>query len=527
MIHLNLETLESKSRLFKYLKEKLELPENCGENLDALYDVLTESAKERRIIIEGYQKYNDMTGGYGERLLRMFRDAERVTDGLHVELLEEGDREGKSGGDRQEGQFAAAGTGRQKGQSATAGTGRQKGQSVTAGSDLQDGLAVEGTDELPAAEEQADQPAPWMPEDQAVSFHRPHIFALTSIHEAPPEQGVFYREDGRPFVRLCIQNACSVELEIDGKRQIFLEVAKNVWELTLDLAPGFYYVSLLLDGVEALSPFLPVGFGYSRPSNFLEIGPGEGFYENQQVPNGSLHHEYFQSSVTGAKENCLVYTPYGYEQSQEEYPVLYLQHGFGENETGWVWQGRLLQIADNLIAAKKAVPMLIVMSDGMVRRMQNGQPKLIFEQFPEYLLQDIMPAVEGKYRVKKDRRSRAMAGLSMGSIQTSMTVFENLDKFGWAGLFSGFMRNFIGTTKLEEGHLRELLADTQRFNEELFLFYRAIGEQDSLYHFFAKDDEICEKYEIRQTRRIFQGGHDWNVWRKCLYEFMQLIFVEN
>lgn len=510
MIHLNLETLESKSRLFKYLKEKLELPENCGENLDALYDVLTESGKERRIIIEGYQKYNDMTGGYGERLLRMFKDAERVTDGLHVEVQDEQADAG------QEEKSAAGRTGKI--------TDVQTGKNSAGQQEKSD--AVQPVDSF-GLEQQPLQPVSWLAEDQAVSFHRPHIFALTSIHDAPPEQGVFYREDGRPFVRLCMKNACSVELEIDGKKQIFLEVEKNVWELTLDLAPGFYYVSVLADGVEVLSPFLPVGFGYSRPSNFLEIGPGESFYENQQVPNGSLHHEYFQSSVTGAKETCLVYTPYGYEQSQEEYPVLYLQHGFGENETGWVWQGRLLQIADNLIAQKKAVPMLIVMSDGMVRRTQDGQIRLIFEQFPEYLLQDIMPMVEEKYRVKKDRRSRAMAGLSMGSIQTSMTVFENLDKFGWAGLFSGFMRNFIGTAKLEEGHLHDLLADTKRFNEELFLFYRAIGEQDSLYHFFAKDDEICEKYGIRQTRRIFQGGHDWNVWRKCLYEFMQLIFVEN
>lgn len=463
MIHLNLEAIESKSGLYEYLKEKLHLPESCGENLDALYDALTESGAERNVIIAGLQKYNERSNGYGDRLFRMLKDAEKTTEGLTVELFHE-----------------------------------------DCGTNIMDRLPME----------------------QAVAFHQPHIFTLTAIHEKLPEQGIFYREDGSPFVRLYLKNAHTAELDHNGQKYSFHRADENVWELDIPFASGFYYVTLLVNGVEMLSPFLPIGFGHSRPANFLEIGPAEEFYENRQSVYGNLHHEYFQSAVTGAKETCLVYTPPGYEQSVEEYPVLYLQHGFGENENGWVWQGKLPQIVENLLAQKKAVPMLIVMADGMIRRMENGETKLIFEQFPEYLLQDVIPMIERKYRVKTDRRFRAMAGLSMGSIQTSMTVFRNLDKFGWAGLFSGFMQNLIGTTRLDTGHLQGLFEEPERFNEELFLFYRAIGEQDALYHFFAKDDLLCEQYQIRQIRRIFQGGHDWNVWRKCLYEFLQLIFVE-
>ena len=464
MIHLNLEKVKTREELYQYLKEALELPENCGQNLDAIYDVLTESAKEREILIEGLEAYNEVSGGYGKRLLRMLTYAAKTTEGLQVKV---------------------AGQGVEK----TYGAGT-------------------------------------MAADQALAFHRPHVFYLTGINERMPEQGIFYGDDGEPIVRLQFKNAVSVELEIGGEKMPFTEKEPGLWELSPALEPGFYYVILRVDGAEVLSSFLPIGYGYSHPSNFLEIGPAEPFYANQDVPNGSLHHEYFISSVTGEKETCLVYTPPGYESSAEDYPVLYLQHGFGENETGWVWQGRVLQIADNLLAQKKAVPMIIVMADGMVKKYNGGDCELIFQQFPQYLIRDIIPMIEKKYRVKADRFHRAMAGLSMGSIQTSMTVFDNPELFGWAGLFSGFMRNFLGTERLEDDHLQKLYEDTETFNRELYLFYRAMGEQDVFWRFFEKDDKICEKYQIRQTRRVFRGGHDWNVWRKCLYEFMQMIFVK-
>ncbi|MBR2950113.1 MAG: barstar family protein [Lachnospiraceae bacterium] len=474
-VRLQLEKISSREELFVYLKEKLSLPEYFGNNLDALYDVLTERMQECCICIEGLKEFNEKSHGYGMRMLHMLRDAEKRNENLHVEVIKEQDDEAEE----------------------------------------EDGT-VKKADCAFNAE---------VPAEQAVAFKRPHLFQIVPMGDAPDEQGVFYDNNRQPFVRLWMKNAGQVALERDGAAESFEKKENGFWELPLQLAPGFYYVTLLVDGTEVLSPYLPIGYGHSRPANYLEIGPAADFYRNQDAEPGSIHHEYFVSQVTGNRETCLVYTPPGYGETDETYPVLYLQHGFGENETGWIWQGRLRQIADNLIAQKKAVPMVIVMADGMLRYVEDGKTSLIFEQFPEYLIQDLMPLVEKKYRVKTDRRSRAMAGLSMGSIQTSMTVFTHPELFGWAGLFSGFMQNFIGVAGTDDSHLQRLFADTQYFNENLYVFYRAIGAQDKLYSFFAKDDEICEKYQIRQTRRIFEGAHDWNVWRSCLYEFLQLIFV--
>lgn len=362
------------------------------------------------------------------------------------------------------------------------------------------------------------------PFDQAVAFSRPLDFSMAEQQGMPRQQGVFYRNDKSPYLKLCLKNACNVELAVGQEKFIFLEVERNIWELTLPLEPGFYYATLLVDGAEVLSPFLPIGYGFSRPCNYLEIGPVESYLRIRNVPHGSIRHEYFYSEVTKRTATCLVYTPPGYEESEETYPVLYLQHGFGENETGWIWQGRIGHIMDNLLAENRVIPMLIVMADGMIRQKTGEEEKLAHEEFSAFLLKDLLPFTEQKYRIKSDRDHRAMAGLSMGSIQTSMTAFTHPELFGWIGLFSGFMRNFIGVEEANGNHLKLLFADPEKFNEENYLFFRAMGKQDGYFVFFMEEDQLCEDYRIRQVRRVYEGGHDWNVWRQCAYEFLQMLF---
>lgn len=464
MIHLNLSAVRTRKELHQYLKDKLRLPDYYGENLDALYDSLTESKEDRLIQVEGLQQCNDEMDGYGDKLARVLKAAEKVTESLTVELTEQ---------EKQEELLQEAGV---------------------------------------------------LPEDQALSFHRPKSFGLTALHEMPCEQGLFYREDGRPFLRLWMKNACNVELLLEQQKLMFLEVERNIWELSLDMEPGFYYVTLQINGVEVLNPFLPIGYGYSRPCNYLEIGTGEDFYSVCRVPHGDIRHEYFYSEVLSRNESCLVYTPPGYEKGTESYPVLYLQHGFGENETGWVWQGRIHMIMDNLLAKKKAVPMLIVMADGMTEEEKQSE-KIAPERFTPFLLEEIIPYIEKKYRVKADREHRAMAGLSMGSMQTSMTAFTHPELFGWIGLFSGFMRNFIGVNEVQDSHLAKLLSDPEAFNRENRLFFRAMGNRDRFFNSFMQEDQLCEDYGIRQVRRVYEGAHDWNVWRRCAYEFLQLLFT--
>lgn len=208
------------------------------------------------------------------------------------------------------------------------------------------------------------------------------------------------------------------------------------------------------------------------------------------------------------------------------YPVLYLQHGFGENESGWVWQGRIANIMDNLLAQKRAVPMLIVMADGMMRTYEGEAEKLTQQKFVPFLTEDLLPFVEKRFRVRKDVDGRAIAGLSMGSMQASMIAFPRPALFGWIGLFSGFLRNYIGVEEVDSSHLAEVLANPEEFNRTTRLLFRAMGNQDVFFRSFMEEDQICEDYHLHQVRRVYEGAHDWNVWRKCACEFLEMIFRE-
>ena len=244
----------------------------------------------------------------------------------------------------------------------------------------------------------------------------------------------------------------------------------------------------------------------------------------KDVPHVDIRHEYYNSSVTGRTETCIVYVPPGYEENRGSYPVLYLQHGFGENERGWVWQGKVNHIMDNLLAQGKAVPMLIVMANGMVMdETAEGETILRHNLFPEELVEDIIPFIEKKYRVKADRDFRAMAGLSMGSMQTSMTVCRYGELFGWEGLFSGFMHNCMGEN--QDNSFLEIMKE-ESFQKGLHLFFRAMGRQDEFWDRFAEDDTFCEENKIPCIRREYEGGHDWNVWRQCIRDFLPLLFQD-
>lgn len=361
-------------------------------------------------------------------------------------------------------------------------------------------------------------------QDQAVSFHRPYPASLTALHEKQPEQGIFYRQDGTPFLKLWMKNACDVKIVIGQDTYILLEVERNLWEVTLPLEPGFYYAALYVDSVEIASPYLPIGYGHSRPCNYLEIGPVMEACRLKDVLHGSIRHEYFYSEVTGQTESCLVYAPPGYDRDQLRLPVLYLQHGFGENEGSWVWQGRIGWMMDNFLFEKKVMPMLIVMADGMMSEDGDPEKKINPSLFTKFLTQDLMPYVEARYRVLTGRENCAVAGLSMGSMQAAMAAFSYPEKFAWIGLFSGFLRNYIGVEEIADSHLMQAFADVEAFNQNTRLLFRAMGREDSFFTWFMQEDQLCEDYGLKQVRRVYDGGHDWNVWRKCAAEFLPMLF---
>ena len=228
----------------------------------------------------------------------------------------------------------------------------------------------------------------------------------------------------------------------------------------------------------------------------------------------------------------MIYTPPCSEQAPEEiFPVLYLQHGHGENECGWSAAGRVPFILDNLIAAGKCTPFAVVMNNGMVQKKAGDNRIVDFTLFDRYLTEDIIPFAERRYRVGRSKEKRAMAGLSMGSLQTSMAGFRHPELFSALGIFSGFLYDWIQGSEIDmvergagdNSHLA-FLEDREKVAKSFRIFFRAIGDKDPFLEYFKEDDVRCEKSGIRQERRIYEGIHDWNVWRQCIRDFAQLIF---
>lgn len=331
------------------------------------------------------------------------------------------------------------------------------------------------------------------------------------------DQGFEILPDGRVKIRIAAPSAKKVVIDQFGKEQALERKNDGMWEGILDLGRGFSYFFLKIDGADVISPYLPIGYGCCRPMNFLDVPvPGEEWDLLTDIPHGSVTRQYYHSSVTGKHEICLVYLPPSFDYTRK-YPVLYLQHGYGENETGWIYQGHAGRIADRLLFEDKMREMIIVMGNGMV--IGNADE---FALFPRVLLKDLIPFIEDKYPVLTDKWSRAMAGLSMGSFQTSLVTLSNPDLFGYAGLFSGFLRS-PKSGSVPEDYLA-ILDDGERFADSFRVFYRAMGTEDLFFDHFEADDVLLQSKPVSMIRRTFPGGHDWSVWRRCIHDFLPMLF---
>ena len=332
-------------------------------------------------------------------------------------------------------------------------------------------------------------------------------------------QGYEIMPDGRVHFRILAPDAHSVLIDRFGQHFVLEQQADLAWEGTFDLGQGFLYFFLKIDGADVLCPYLPIGYGCCRPMNFVDVPVADmaGWDALEGIPHGTVTRHLYPSSVTGRQEVCLVYAPPDY-QPDIPYPVLYLQHGYGENETGWIFQGHAGRIADRLLAEHAMQPMLIVMGNGMVSG-TSGHDRMLF---PRILVQDLIPYIESHYCVFTDSAHRAMAGLSMGSYQTSIVTLSHPELFDYAGIFSGFIRSPHGMNASND-HLK-LLDDPERFNAEFRLFYRAMGTEDTFWSSFAQDDAYLAERALNIVRETFPGGHDWTVWRRCLRSFLPRLF---
>jgi enterochelin esterase-like enzyme len=295
----------------------------------------------------------------------------------------------------------------------------------------------------------------------------------------------------------------------------------GVWNVTTPPAvPGFHYYWFLIDGVAVNDPGSETYFGWAKQASGVEIPEkGVDFHAPQDVPHGEVRICWYQSKITAAWRRAYVYTPPDYDTNvAARYPVLYLQHGAGEDERGWHKQGRMNFIIDNLLAAQKARPMLVVMDRGYAFKPRDPANK---NSFGDVLLEEIIPLIDSKYRTIPDRDHRAMAGLSMGGMQTLQIGLTHLDKFSYIGAFSAPMRNF--DLKTSYGGV---FNDPSEFNKKVRLLWLGAGTAETQIHDSVKSvHESITQAGIKATFIESQGtGHEWQTWRRALHDFAARLF---
>lgn len=307
----------------------------------------------------------------------------------------------------------------------------------------------------------------------------------------------------------------------------------GVWSVTTPpVVPGFHYYWLIVDGVSVNDPASETYFGYGKPTSGIEVPiPGVDFFEAKDVPHGEVRARWYRSAVTGQYRRVFVYTPPDYDaQPTTRYPVLYLQHGAGEDERGWSTQGRMNFILDNLIAAGKAKPMIVVMDKGSATKPgTQGSPARSAggrgspSAFTEVVLSDLVPLIDATYRTKVDREHRAIAGLSMGGGQALQIGLTNLDKFAYIGGFSAAAFGFDAKTSYGG-----VFNDPAAFNEKVRLFYLHAGTAEGNFHQRAKAmTESLAKTGIKTVFVESPGtAHEWQTWRNALHDFAPRLFRE-
>ncbi len=288
-------------------------------------------------------------------------------------------------------------------------------------------------------------------------------------------------------------------------------------------------VRFFLNDTLYLHPQMPAHYRSFRQVNFVELpDPESEMILLRDVPHGQVVREVMFSRVRGTWQRINVYLPPRYRRGGA-YPVLYLQHGFTENENEWVNMGKLPYLLDNLIASGQCVPFLTVMCDGMERL--PGEDAWDFTSFSAMLREDVIPFIEENYRVIADKAHRAMAGLSMGSEQTSVIGLSHPDLFGALGLFSGFMRMDTKTLFFSCPHLLALRDDPMYIARHFSVFFRSMGSADTYFPIFLEDrahlDALGCLGKPGCVERVYDGlTHDWGAFRRGLRDFAQLIFRE-
>jgi len=366
---------------------------------------------------------------------------------------------------------------------------------------------------------------------------------------------------GQPYPKVDSERHAEFQLRAPGAQRVQLDIGAHKYDLTRNdqgvwsivtppLVVGFHYYALIVDGASVADPASESFFGVSKMMSGIEVpSPGEDFYDARNVPHGEVREHWYYSLTNSAWRRCFVYTPPDYSSNPTaRYPVVYLQHGAGEDERGWSTQGRVNFILDNLIAEGKATPMIVVMDNGggsalfaagartpaglmggtnapAVAGGGTNRPAFgrLFSgpagRFPDTLLHEIIPMIDSTYRTVPDREHRALAGLSMGGMQTRMIGLAHLDAFANLGIFSGGTLGELNATNSP-------LANPAEFNRLVKVAFVSYGSvergADSLksYH-----DSLVAAGITNLTCYISPDtAHEWQSWRRSFYQFAPLLF---
>lgn len=355
------------------------------------------------------------------------------------------------------------------------------------------------------------------------SFSKYSVYGIPASSNVRGAKYPQITSENHAIFRIKAPEAQTVQIDL-GKKYDMVKTSDGFWATTTDsLSEGFHYYSLLIDGVAVADPGSETFYGMGRMASGIEIPfKGDGYYALKDVPHGEIRIKHYFSALSRSWRRFYIYTPAGYDaNNSEKYPVLYLLHGGGEDERGWATQGKTDLILDNLIAEKKAVPMVVVMPDGNMGTAgwSDEAPKM----FEAELKQGLIPFVEQNYKVKTDAKSRALAGLSMGGLQTLYAGLYNTPIFSYLGVFSSGWLQPEG--KLATDQYAFMKSNADLINGNLKQFWISMGGKEDIAFkncqvMRSRFDEMKIKYSYSE----YPGGHSWPVWRNNLYNFAQLLF---
>jgi len=356
---------------------------------------------------------------------------------------------------------------------------------------------------------------------------------------------------GRVQIRVKTPEATKVKVNFwSGPKLDMVKQADGYWTVTTPpLVPGFHYYTLNIDGAEVADPSTHAYFGGGRPVSAVEVPePGSTYYSAEEVPHGQVREVWYYSKATGSWRHAMVYLPPNYDtRTSTRYAVLYLQHGGGEDETGWIRQAHANLILDNLIAAGSCKPMILVMAYGYARRAGQPAPDLTGKPFgsPEMMkaMQDmaaafeddvtqvLIPYIDSTFRTLPDRDHRAMAGLSMGGMQTFQITLNHLDLFSYIGGFSGAGGMLVlGDRKLDpKTDYNGAFADSAAFAKRVHLLWLGVGTQEPERMRAGLQRLHLSLLEANIQHVFYESpgtDHEWQTWRRDLKDFAPRLFQQ-